>query len=243
MHKKTEHETRVQKRAARLLQKHRAHDEPYVQEFCGSTFEMLPGVFNPSYGEGAGLLVAFLGVQKGEHVLEVGTGSGAVAIIAAKEAERVVATDISPVAVECARRNVARMGLKDKVDVRQGEVFKPLRAEERFSLILFNPPFMCGKPSDWLEAAMYDEGHAALTCFLSELAHWLTEDGRALVVFSTAGDILHFGHEIERHGLHSRLLEEKFENEIAFLLYELRTARGAMGDEQYGEGEKETTDI
>ena len=224
------HKLQIQRRAERLLKRHRAHTEPYLQEFSGMIFEMLLDVFNPAYGEGAALLVDFLDVQEGERVLDVGTGSGAVAIHAAEKAGRVVATDISPLAVECARRNVVGMRVGDKVEVRQGDVFEPLRPEERFSLIIFNPPFMRGVPSDWLEVAMYDDGYATLASFLAGLNQRLTEDGRALVVFSTVGEVDYFYQQIEKHGLHSELLKESLDNEMAFLLYQLRIVPNTVGD-------------
>jgi release factor glutamine methyltransferase len=221
MHNTTEHENRVKERVKRLLQRHREHTEPYLQPFCGETFEILPSVFNPAYGEGATLLVENMNVREGENVLEIGTGSGVVGIIAAHKAEKVVLIDISDVAVKCARRNVERAQLQNKIDVRQGNLFEPLKSNERFSLILFNPPFMFGKPKGILETAIYDENYNTFTNFLADVGSWLTEDGRTLIVFSSVGDMLYFGGQVAKHGLCHKLLEKIVVNEIIFCVYEL----------------------
>ncbi|MDQ4126904.1 MAG: peptide chain release factor N(5)-glutamine methyltransferase [Actinomycetota bacterium] len=81
------------------------------------------------------------------HVLELGTGSGCVAISLAKllPGARVVATDISPGALAVAGRNVARHGVGDKVALGRGDLFEPVvgLAEGRpFDLVISNPPYI-----------------------------------------------------------------------------------------------------
>src|SRR3954463_10847955 len=62
------------------------------------------------------------------RVLDLCTGSGCVAAAVAHHAKSatVVATDVSPAAVEVARRNVVRLGLGGRVTVEQGDLFEPL---------------------------------------------------------------------------------------------------------------------
>ncbi len=81
------------------------------------------------------------------HVLELGTGSGCLAISLAKmlPGARVVATDISPGALAVAGRNVARHGVGDRFVLGQGDLFEPVAelAEGRpFDLIVSNPPYI-----------------------------------------------------------------------------------------------------
>ena len=81
------------------------------------------------------------------RVLDLCTGSGCVAAAVAHHAKAatVVATDVSPAAVEVARRNVERLGLTDRVVVEQGDLFEPLaRIVDRapFHLIVANPPYI-----------------------------------------------------------------------------------------------------
>ena len=81
------------------------------------------------------------------EVLDMGTGSGVCAVIAARHARRVVAVDINAAAVRCARINALLNHVEQKIEVRHGDLFAPC-AGERFDLILFNPPFLRGPPRD-----------------------------------------------------------------------------------------------
>ncbi|MDX2087948.1 MAG: peptide chain release factor N(5)-glutamine methyltransferase [Kofleriaceae bacterium] len=77
------------------------------------------------------------------RVLDLCTGSGAIAVSLAKElpAAMVIATDVSPAAVAIAKRNVERNGVADRVEVRAGDLFAPV-AGETFDLIVSNPPYI-----------------------------------------------------------------------------------------------------
>ena len=76
-------------------------------------------------------------------VLDLASGSGAIALAVASERPRcrVVATDVAPAAVEATRENALRLGLGDRVAVLQGAWFNPL-AGHRFDLIASNPPYI-----------------------------------------------------------------------------------------------------
>jgi release factor glutamine methyltransferase len=81
------------------------------------------------------------------HVLELGTGSGCLAISLAKTLPnaRVVATDISPGALAVAARNVARHGVGDRFVLGRGDLFEPvadLAGGRPFDLIISNPPYI-----------------------------------------------------------------------------------------------------
>ncbi len=79
-----------------------------------------------------------------ETVLDVGTGSGAVALSLAVEGEwgRIVATDISSEALEVAAENARRHDAADKVEFRLGGLFEALDVEERFDVVVSNPPYV-----------------------------------------------------------------------------------------------------
>lgn len=77
------------------------------------------------------------------RILDLCTGSGVIAVSLAREypAAQVVATELSPAAAALARRNAARNAVADRVDVRDGDLFEPVRGE-RFDLIAANPPYI-----------------------------------------------------------------------------------------------------
>jgi release factor glutamine methyltransferase len=111
----------------------------------------LPGVFQPH--SDARLLAAAMrerGLAVGGRVLEVFTGSGAIAVAAAREgASEVTVVDVSRRALASAWMNARRNGAR--VRVRRGDLFAPV-AGERFDLILANPPYV-PSPDDALPSA------------------------------------------------------------------------------------------
>lgn len=81
--------------------------------------------------------------RAGRRILEIGTGSGAIAIALARELPeaRVVATDASAEALALARENVARHGLGERIELREGDLYVPV-AGLRFDLVISNPPYV-----------------------------------------------------------------------------------------------------
>jgi release factor glutamine methyltransferase len=100
-----------------------------------------------------------LDFKVGERVLVLGTGIGLAALLAAKAGCRVVATDVVPEAVECARENALLNGVGTLVEIRLGNCYEPVRGE-RFDLICANPPQMPTPPGREREdsAAAADNG-------------------------------------------------------------------------------------
>lgn len=83
-------------------------------------------------------------IESGSRVLDLGTGSGFLAILASKlGAEKVVATDISVRAIRAARIN-AMLNSADNIDFRLGSLYEPVRGEQ-FDLIVSNPPMTPSK--------------------------------------------------------------------------------------------------
>ncbi|MFC5908205.1 DUF7059 domain-containing protein [Streptacidiphilus monticola] len=80
--------------------------------------------------------------QPVRRVLDLGTGSGVQALHAARHAGRVVATDVNPRALHFTRLSAGLSGLADRVETREGSLFEPVAPDERFDLVVSNPPFV-----------------------------------------------------------------------------------------------------
>jgi release factor glutamine methyltransferase len=143
-------------------------------------------------------------VRAGDRVLDMGTGCGVNAILAASRATSVLAVDVNPHAVEAARHNAARNGVADRVDVRVSDVFETV--DGVFDLIVFDPPFRWFAPRDVLEAATADENYRALTTFFRGVRGRLAVGGRLLVFFGTTGDLAYLESLIAAAGLTSAVV-------------------------------------
>ncbi|MDQ3504565.1 MAG: methyltransferase [Actinomycetota bacterium] len=96
-----------------------------------------------------------------DRALDMGTGSGVNAILAARSARSVVAVDLNPLAVSAARLNAERNGVSDRVEVRESDVFN--NVDGPFDLIVFDPPFRWFAPRDMFEVASTDQNYKAMT--------------------------------------------------------------------------------
>ncbi|MBP2230655.1 ribosomal protein L3 glutamine methyltransferase [Azospirillum agricola] len=136
-----------------------------------------------------------------ERVLDLCTGSGCLAILAARifpEAQ-VDAVDLSADALEVARRNVADSGFADRITLHQGDLFAPLKTR-KYDVIITNPPYVDAEAMDALPAefrhepalalAGGDDGLDIVRRILKESAKHLTPEGGLLCEFGTGREIL-----------------------------------------------------
>jgi len=195
-------------------------DAVRVESFRGLSLRIPPGVFNGvRLRTGAFLAEALEATPAAprERVLDLGTGSGIGALVAARRGAHVIATDVNPLATRCAELNARANGWGGWIEVRVGDLFEPV-AGARFDLVLFNPPYYHGAPRDALDQAW--RSGDVFERFLDELPAHLAPGGRALIVLSSDGDI---GVALERARLAVRALAERdLWNEV-LTVYELRT--------------------
>ena len=111
------------------------------QEFFGLRFEVTPDVLIPR-PETEHLVEAVLRVQQKADILDVGTGSGAIAVALAHAlpGARLTAVDTSPAALEVARRNAQRHGVADRVAFRHSDLLASV--EGQFDVVVSNPPYV-----------------------------------------------------------------------------------------------------
>jgi release factor glutamine methyltransferase len=157
-------------------------------------------------------------------VLDMGTGSGVNAILAATKGAQVVAVDINPHALDAARDNAARNNVADRVEVRQSDVFSAVA--EKFDLIIFDPPYRWFAARDFFEAAMTDENYSSMTRFFDEARQHLLFEGRMLVSFGTSGDIAYLRGLISAKGFSSQVVGQaeivRNETKVEYFAFLLR---------------------
>jgi len=148
----------------RALLRRRADGEPVAyltgrREFYGLELAITRDVLVPR--PETELLVDRARELQPSRILDLGTGSGCVAIACAKQLPdaAVTATDVSEAALEVAAQNAARHGVADRIRFLPGDLFAPLAEGERFDLILSNPPYV---PDGQATAVAAHEPHLAL---------------------------------------------------------------------------------
>lgn len=146
------------------------------------------GVFAPVRGEYVDLVARACDrwPVEGKRALDVGTGTGVLAILLARRGARVVATDVEPRAVACARDNVGRFGLTDRIEVLEADLF----AGEPADVVVCNPPWLPAEPHGLLDRAVYDPSGSVLERLLAELPARLAPGGEAWIVVSDLAERL-----------------------------------------------------
>lgn len=145
-------------------------------------------VFSPVRSEYVGLVAqAPLPVGAQTLAFDIGVGTGVLsAVLSRRGVKRIVATDLSPRALACARENLERLGCLNKVELLETDLFP----EGRAPLVVCNPPWVPAKPSSALEHAIYDEGSSMLRGFLAGVGAHLTPGGEAWLILSDLAEHL-----------------------------------------------------
>jgi release factor glutamine methyltransferase len=192
-----------------VLFRARRHGRLVLEWIQGVPLVVFPEVFHPGLFLSTPLLLDALEdlePETGSLVLDLGTGTGICAISIALRGARVTATDISPIAVRCARANILINNLEDRVKVLEGDLFEPVE-RQRFDLVIFNPPYYEGKPRDWAEYAW--RGQNVLHRFAEGLGPHLSPKGRAVLSVSTEVDLLALEKQIQESGFEARKIRKR----------------------------------
>jgi release factor glutamine methyltransferase len=160
-------------------------------EYDGIHYYNHPNVYEPA--EDTFILLENLRVERSDRVLEIGTGTGIIAIKASMNSRMVVATDINPYAIECATENIIA-NKSFNIEIRKGNLFEPVKGE-KFDLILFNTPYLPTddeeKINDELNAAWDGgvDGRMLIDRFIEGLPHYFNQGGIVQMVQSSLSDV------------------------------------------------------
>ena len=176
-------------------------------DYLGRTIVVPPGVqpitgMSDLFGN-----IVLAEVRAGDRVLDMGTGSGVNAILAAERAAYVLAVDVNPVAVEAARANAAHNGVEKVVEVRESDVFSAV--DGSFDLVTFDPPFRWYAPRDALEMASTDTDYRVLRTFVAQVRDHLSPGGRILLFFGSSGDLDYLDELLGANGFSTEIVADR----------------------------------
>ena len=158
----------------------------------GLALTVAPGVFPPTIFASTKMMARHVAALPlaGRRLLEIGTGAGAIALMAGRAGAQVTAVDIDPVAVACARANAAANRLTGAVEVLQSDLFSALPSQARFDYIVFNPP-MFPKIQSGPATYAWHVGRdcSLLNVFANAARARLTPNGYVVLLMSSDMDI------------------------------------------------------
>jgi SAM-dependent methyltransferase len=160
----------------------RVHLALAADVFCFGDLAAHGDAVMPLCGATLDLVRAAMPNQRVSTALDVGCGAGAVGLLLARAADRVVATDVNPRALAFARFNAALNDIGN-IDLRQGDLFEPVRGEH-YALIVAQPPFIALREGASRSTFMHGgtRGDEVSLRLIAEAAPRLAPGGRALVL-------------------------------------------------------------
>ncbi len=155
-------------------------------------FDVCENVYEPS--EDTFLFAENIDVKNGDHVMDIGTGCGILGIIAAKKASNVIAVDVNPYAVHCAKENAVLNKVHNSMSFIQTDLFSALNTNIRFDLILFNAPYLPSEEKEmdsWIGRAWAGgkTGRQVIDRFIPNSPSYLKSSGRILLLQSSLSNV------------------------------------------------------
>jgi release factor glutamine methyltransferase len=193
---------------------------------AGFRLTVRPTVFHPKYFLSSEILARFVGELdlRGKRVADVGTGSGVLALAAARAgAEFVVAVDVNREAARCAAENARANNLSHRVNAVCGDLLSSIAPDARFDVILSNPPFFAGEPRDLADRAWHaGPKYRDIVPLFDQARERLGANGRMYVVLSSDADLDAIQELYDRANLSARIVLERKLLFESMLIYELR---------------------
>lgn len=167
----------------------KAKRAPYETECNDLSLIVLPNVYAPNFFSDSRWFAEELPRLVGKaSLLEIGTGTGVVALSCARQGARVVATDLNPQAVKNTRLNAERNHLN--ISVKRGDLYSPIRSNEKFDIIFWVHPLNNSQApvNDLLLISGFDHNYNGLKGYVSGAQEHLTADGRLLLGTGESAD-------------------------------------------------------
>ncbi len=148
------------------------------------------GVFSPVRSEYIDLVLKAPlpeAIKQSSIAFDVGTGTGVLAVVLAlRDIQKIVATDLSDRAIACAQDNVNQLNLNTQIEIHKTNLYP----EGKAALVVCNPPWLPARPSSLLEHAVYDPESQMLKGFLSGLKDHLIPNGEGWLILSDLAEHL-----------------------------------------------------
>jgi methylase of polypeptide subunit release factors len=141
------------------------------------------GVYSPVRGEYIDL-VNEAALNNVNIAFDIGTGTGVLAaILARRGVKKIIATELEPRAIACAKLNMQKFGFINQVEIVQADLF-PSTDAGLADLIVCNPPWLPAKANSTIEQAIYDPESKMLKGFLNGLKSHLALNGEGWLILS-----------------------------------------------------------
>jgi release factor glutamine methyltransferase len=197
---------------------------------AGFRLAIYPTVFHPKLFLTSEFFARFLATidLEGKHVADVGTGSGILALSAARAGATVVALDINPRAVNAAADNSRTNGLGDRVTAVRSDLMAALAPGFHFDVIISNPPFFSGEPRDIADRAwVAGPGYRDIMSLFEQAHQRLKPSGTMYVLLSSDSDLHFLGQLIAKAGFRARIATAFSIVIESMIIYELTPVEAA----------------
>ena len=179
---------------------------------AGFRLTVRPTVFHPRYFISSERFAGFIdGLDfSGKRVVDIGTGSGILALAAARAgSENVTATDINPNAALTAAENARANGLGDRVSAVCTDLLSAFAPRPLFDVILSSPPKHAGEPRNLADRGWHaGPNYRDIAALFDQSRERLKPSGRMYVMVSSDSDLDLFGTLIDQAGFRARLVHE-----------------------------------
>ena len=178
-------------------------------------------VYEPS--EDSFLLAKSIKEGHWKKALDLGTGTGIQGINAALlGAKNVLCTDASRKALRNAEENVKSACLKAVFEFRKGNLFSGIGKEEKFGLIIFNPPYVESEKAKWRDLDGGKKGREVIDRFLEQFPKHLEKEGECFFLQSSLNGIKETENALRKAGLQFKIKARKrlfFEELLVFRVW------------------------